>query len=183
MKNVIVRTSMIAGFVAMTAAAASAQTTVALPNQTQTTTMNANVSEQARVTVPASVTFNVTNTSAATGATASITVENIALASATKQLQISVAANATGFTPSVPGSATWASSDVSWVAHPFSNAGVGTAGALAGIGTYNVVQTCAVDVSECSTTTLPFSLAAKPGVKNSGNHSLIVTWKFASIGS
>lgn len=183
MKNVIVRTSMIVGFAALTAAAASAQTTVALPNQTQTTTMTANVSEQARVTVPAGITFNVVNTSAITNATAAVTVENIALATATKQLQISIAANALAFTPSVASGVTWDSSDVSWTAVAFSNAGVGTAGALAGVGTYNIVQTCAVDVAACSTLALPFSLAAKPTVKNSGNHTLVITWKFASIGT
>lgn len=183
MKNVIVRTSMVLAATVITAGYASAQTTVALPDQTQTTTMTANVSEQARVTVPAGVTFNVVNTSAITNAgAASVTVDNIALATATKQLQISVAANALAFTNAGAG-ATWASSDVTWGVATFSNAGVGSAGALAGVGTYATVATCAVDVAACSTTNLAFSLAAKPTVKNAGNHTLVITWKFASIGT
>jgi hypothetical protein len=75
------------------------------------------------------------------------------------------------------------SADVSWDAVAFSNAGVGTAGALAGVATYNVVQTCAVAVTECSTLNLPFHLAAKPTVNYAGNHTLTMTWKFASIGA
>jgi len=184
MKKSIVRTAVVVAIAALSAGVASAQTTVVLPDSSQTTTLTANVSEQARVSVPATVTFNVTNTSALTvAADASVTVTNIALATATKQLQISVAANALAFTPSVTGGVTWASSDVSWAAVAFSNAGVGTAGVLAGVGTYEIVETCAVDVAACSTTGLVFSLAAKPTVKNSGNHTLVMTWKFASIGA
>ena len=82
------------------------------------------------------MTFNVTNTSVITMPRAAVTVTNIALATATKQLQISLVANALAFTPSVAGGTSWASSDVSWDAVAFSNAGVGTAGALAGVATY-----------------------------------------------
>ena len=182
MKKLFVRTSMILALTAFTVALASAQTTVTLPNQTQTTNLSADVSEQARITVPGTVSFAVTNTSAITDASAAVTVENIALATATKQLQISVAANALAFTPSVASGVTWASSDVTYDAVAFSNAGVGTAGALAGVGTYGIVQTCAVDVAACSGS-LPLHLAAKPAVKNAGSHTLSITWKFASIGT
>lgn len=183
MKHVIVRTSLAVGFAVMTATLASAQTTVALTDESQSTTLTAEVSEQARITVPAGVAFNVGNTSVITNAAvASVTVDNIALATATKQLEISVAANALAFTASGAG-ATWASSDVTWGVATFSNAGVGSAGALAGIGAYGVVATCAADVAECSTTNLVFSLAAKPAVKNAGAHTLAITWKFASIGA
>jgi hypothetical protein len=174
---------MIVALTAITATLASAQTAVALPDTSQTTTLTANVSEQARITVPEFVTFNVTNTSAITNASAAVTVTNIVLATATKQLQISLVANALAFTPSVAGGTSWASSDVSWDAVAFSNAGVGTAGALAGVATYNIVQTCAVDVTACSTANLPFHLAAKPTVNYAGSHTLTMTWKFASIGA
>jgi hypothetical protein len=182
-KNAFVRTSMIVALTVMSAALASAQTTVELPNNSQQTLLTATVSEQARIIVPESIQFNVTNTSAITDASASVTVTNIALATASKQLQISLAAAALSFTPSVVGGTTWASSNVSWDAVAFSNAGVGTAGALAGVGTYNVVQTCAVNVTACSTTDLPFHLAAKPTVNYAGSHTLLMTWKFASIGA
>jgi hypothetical protein len=182
-KNAFVRTSMIVALTAITASLASAQTSVVLADTSQSTTLTANVSEQARVTVPATLMFNVTNTSAITNAAAAVTVTNIALATATKQLQISVVAGNLSFTPSVAGGTTWASSDVSWDAVAFSNAGVGTAGALAGVATYNIVQTCAVAVTDCSTANLPFHLAAKPTVNYAGSHTLTMTWKFASIGA
>jgi hypothetical protein len=180
-KKVFVRSSMIVALTAITATLASAQTTVGLPDTSQSTTLSADVSEQARITVPGTLHFAVTNTSAITNASAAVTVTNIALASAAKQLQISVKADSLTFTPSVVGGTTWASSDVSWDAVVFSNAGVGTAGALAGVATYGIVQTCAVNVTECSTVALPFHLAAKPAVNYSGSHTLSMTWKFASL--
>lgn len=45
-----------------------AQTTVVLPDSSQTTTVTANVAEQAKVTVPAGVTFNVNDISSSTAA-------------------------------------------------------------------------------------------------------------------
>ena len=113
---------------------------------------------------------------------ASVTVDNIALATATKQLAITITPDALSFTSPGAG-ATWVSSDVTWGAATFSNAGVGSAGVLAGVATDQLVATCAVNVAACSTTNLAFSLAAKPTVVNAGNHTLVITWKFASIGA
>ena len=45
-----------------------AQTTVTLTDTSQTTVLTANVSEQARVSFPSGVTFNVTNIAAITAA-------------------------------------------------------------------------------------------------------------------
>lgn len=184
MKISVLRTSLAVTLTLATAGVASAQTAVTLPDQTETTTLTATVSEQAQVTVPLGVDFAVVNTSAMTNATAaSVTVTNIALATATKQLQISVSANAVAFTPARVGATTWASSDVTWDAATFSNSGLGIAGALAGDNSYQLVATCAADVAECSTTDLAFHLAANPAVKSAGDHTLVITWKFASIGA
>jgi hypothetical protein len=38
-------------------------------------------------------------------------------------------------------------------------------------------------VTDCSTVSLPFHLAAKPTVNYAGSHTLTMTWKFASIGA
>ncbi|MEX2271459.1 MAG: hypothetical protein WD690_08320 [Vicinamibacterales bacterium] len=182
MRNVLIRTSMIATLTVMTASAASAQTAVTLPNSTQTTTLTANVSEQAQVTVPAGVTFNVTNVGASTAASAaSVTVNSIVLATATKTLKISLQGNAAAFTPSVALAATWAVGDVTWSAATFSN-GTGAAGTLIDTA-YTAVADCAADAASCSTTNLVFTLAAKSTVKRSGNHTLAMTWKFESIGT
>jgi hypothetical protein len=45
------------------------------------------------------------------------------------------------------------------------------------------VATCTVDTASCSTTGLVFTLAANTAVQRSGNHTLVITWKFESIGA
>jgi len=159
---------------------ASAQTTVTLPDTSQTTTMSANVNEQARVTVPAAVTFNVSNIGVSTAASAvSIAADQIVTSSATKQLKISLQANAASFTPPVAGATTWAAGDVSWNAAAWTNA-TGAAATLSN-SSYNTVATCQADATSCSTTGLVFTLGAKPTVQRSGAHTLVVTWKLESI--
>jgi hypothetical protein len=163
-------------------AAAAAQTTVTLPDTSQTTTVSVNVSEQARVIVPTGITFNVTNIGASTAASAAtVTVDRIVLATATKQLKLSLQANAASFTPPVAGATTWAASDVTWSAPSWTNA-TGSTGTLSN-GGYNTVATCNADAASCSTTGLVFTLGANPAVQRSGTHTLVVTWKFESIGS
>jgi hypothetical protein len=162
--------------------AAMAQTLVQLPNSSQTTTLTATVSEQAQVSVPAAVSFNVTNVGASTAASgASMSASSIVLATATKQLKVSIQANAAAFTPPVGGAVTWSASDVSWNAASYTNA-TGASGTLSDAA-YNEVATCDADAGGCSTSGLVFTLAAKNTVKRSGSHTLGVTWKFEAIGS
>lgn len=183
MRKASVRTSIVAAVIVMSAGLASAQTTVTLPDSSQSTTLTANVSEQAQVTVPTGVTFNVTNVAASTAAAAaSVTVDNIVLATATKQLKISLQASAASFTPSVALATTWAAGDVTWNAATFSSSGAGASGTLSN-SSYNAIATCGADAATCSTTDLVFTLAAKTTVKRSGNHTLVMTWKFESIGT
>jgi hypothetical protein len=159
-----------------------AQQGVTLTDTSQTTTLTANVSEQARVTVPAGVTFNVTNvTSSTAGTAASVSVDTIVLATATKQMRVSLQATAASFTPPVAGAATWAAGDVTWNAATWTNA-TGTSGTLSNAA-YTEVATCSADTAACSTTDLVFTLGAKSTVKRAGSHTLVVTWKFESIGS
>jgi hypothetical protein len=180
--KLIVRTGTAVGILLFGAGVAAAQTAVALPNSSQTTTMTANVSEQARVVVPSGVTFNVTAIgSATTASAASVTIDQVVLATATKQLKVSLQANAADFTPPVALAATWAAADVTWNAATWTNA-TGAAGTLSATA-YTAVATCAADAAGCNTTALTFSLGAKTTVKRSGNHTLAVTWKFESIGT
>lgn len=176
-----VRPALTSAFVLGVAASASAQTTVGLPNQSQQTVLTANVSEQARVTVPAGITFDVTSVAASTPASAaSIAIDNIVLSTGTKQLQVSVQANAATFTS--PGSSTtWSAGDVTWNAPSWSNA-AGSGGTLSNSAFNNVAQ-CSQGVSSCSTSGLVFTLAPNTGVTRSGSHTLVVSWKFESIGS
>lgn len=161
---------------------ALAQTTVTMPDTSQTTTVSASVSEQARITVPAGIAFNVTNVGAATVANAAtLTVDRIVLSSATKQLRLSLQAATGSFAPPVGGAVTWAAGDVSWNAAAWT-AATGTAGTLSNA-VYNAVATCNAGATACSTTALTFSLAPKPSVQRSGAHTLVVTWKVESIGS
>jgi hypothetical protein len=171
-----------AGLIVAMPALASAQTTVTLPDTSQTTNVAVNVSEQARVTVPASITFNVTNIGVSTtAAAASVTVDQIVLATATKQLKLTLQANASSFTPPISGATTWSASDITWNAASWTNA-TGSTGTLSS-SSYNTVATCQADATACSTTALVFTLGAKTTVQRSGTHTLVVTWKFESIGS
>jgi hypothetical protein len=174
---------MIVAVTIVSAGMASAQETVTLPGSpASSTTLTANVSEQAHVTVPETVTFDVTNIAAGTSSSpVSVTVDNIVLATAGKTLKISVQASAAAFTPSVASAATWAAVDVSWAAATFSSGGAGALGTLAL--TPVAVATCAANVAACSTTNLVFTLAPNALVKRSGNHTLNMTWKFESIGA
>jgi hypothetical protein len=182
MQKSLVKFPLALGLLVLGATGAAAQTSVTLPDTSQTTTLTANVSEQARVTVPSGVTFNVTNVSASTAASAaSVTADSIVLATATKQLKVSLQGNAASFTPPVGGATTWSASDVTWNAATWTNA-TGSAGTLSSAA-YNTVATCDADAASCSTTGLTFTLGAKSTVKRSGNHTLVVTWKFESIGT
>lgn len=174
--------ALIAAALLVGAGSAAAQTTVTLPDTSQTTTMTAEVSEQAQVTVPAGITFSVDDVASSTAASAaSVTVDNIVLATATKQLKISVQAGAASFTPPVALATTWSASDLSWNAATWTSA-TGASGTLSDAA-YTEVATCAADTASCSTTGLVFTLGAKPTVKRAGNHTLSVTWKFESIGT
>lgn len=181
MKKTLMRLSL-AACVCLLPSVAAAQIVVALPSSTQSTMLTATVSEQARVSVPAGVSFSVADIGSATAATAAaVTIDQIVLATATKQLQVSVQAAVPDFTPSVPLTPTWAATDVSWNAASWTQ-GTGSAGTLSSSG-YNVVATCAAGVSACSTTQLVFTLGSNGSITNAGSHTLSITWKIESIGS
>jgi hypothetical protein len=172
-----------AGAIVVLAGSASAQTNVSLPDTSQTTVLTATVSEQARVTFPSAVAFTVNDITGATAASpATVAITNIVLATATKQLKVSVQAETAGFSAPAPGgSTTWSATDVSWNAATWSSA-TGAAGSLSN-SAYTAVGTCAADAANCSTTGLVFTLGAKAGVQRSGSHTLTVRWKVEAIGS
>ena|SRR2546423_9920440 len=161
------------------AGAANAQTTVPLPDQSQTTQLRAIVSEQARINVPAAITFNVLNVANATAANADITIDNIVLSAATKTVRVSVQANAAAFTPPAGGGNTWAASDVSWVAGSWTG-GTGAAGTLSSAAFVQMANSNA-GVSALTTTGLTFTLAGNALVNRSGTHTLTMTWKVESL--
>jgi hypothetical protein len=175
----------VAALVTLTLAAAGAvgaQTVVTLPDTSQVTTLTSSVSEQARVTVPANISFNVTDVTSSTAASAAaVSVDSIVLATATKQLKISIQAAAASFTPPVVGATTWGAGDVTWNAATWTSA-TGASGTLTNA-SYSAVATCDADAASCSTTGLVLTLAAKGTVKRAGNHTLNISWKFESIGT
>jgi hypothetical protein len=184
--RIIIKSAVMAAM-ALGPRAVAAQTVIGLPNTTTTTTLTASVSEQASVTVPAGVTFNVTNIGTSTNAAAqTISVQNIVLATATKQLAISLIANAASFTPPVAGATTWSAGDVSWSTpnggpNSWVN-GTRNNGTLSNAA-YTLVATCNADASSCSTTGFQLTLGAKTTVRRSGSHTLTVTWKFEATGT
>jgi hypothetical protein len=160
-----------------TTTAAAAQTTVSLPDTSLTTKLV--LLATAVVTVPAGVTFNVTNINASSAASpASVSVTAIVIV-VSGQVNISLKAGAASFTPPAAGATTWSAGDVSWNAASWTNA-TGAAGTLSS-SAFGLVATCPVGVTSCSTTGLVFTLKPKPTVKISGHHTLTIIWKFEAI--
>lgn len=154
--------------------------TVTLPDGTQTTTFTATVSEQITVTVPAAVAFTVNDvTSSTAAAAATVTVTSMALTNG-NHLRISISPDAASFT-APDGGTTWASTDVSWNLSTGTNY-TGATGTMAAVaGTDTVVGNCTLNVNECSTADLVFTLAAKTTIDQAGEHTLGATWKFESV--
>ena len=161
------------------ATGASAQQLVSMPDTTQSTMFTASVAEQVTITVPAAVSFTVSNIGADTVATdASVTAANIVMSGTGKSLKISLKADAADFTPPVALSTTYAAADVSWNAPSWTN-GTGASGTLSSAG-FNEVVTCNADSTGCSTAALKFTLQSHPGVQYAGSHTLTATWKVES---
>ena len=155
---------------------------VMLPDESQTSTLTATVSEQCTITVPATITFTVNDISSQTTADdASLSISNIVLATATKQLKLSVQGDAAAFTPPVALATTWAVGEVTWTAGTWTN-GTGSTGTLSN-SSYNTVATATADAATLSTTAVPFKLAAKTTVQRSGDHTLGIHWKVESTGT
>ena len=155
--------------------------TVMLPDTSQTTTMTATVSEQCSITVPANVGFTVNDVSSNTDSSdQEVTISTIVLASATKQLKLSIQANTANFTPPGGSGTTWAASNVSWNNGGTWTTGTGATGTLSD-SSWNEVATSTAGETTLSTTQLVFTLAAKSSVAKSGNHTLVCTWKVESI--
>lgn len=169
----------VVGLCLIGARTAGAQVTVTLPDTSQTTTLTATVSAQARVSVPAGVTFDVLDIALATTANpASITITNLVTPTAASQLRISLQADTANFTPPSAGT-TWNASDVTWAAATWTNA-TGAVGTLSS-SAFNVVANCNANASACNTSGLVFALAAKTSVNRSGNHTIVVRWRFQAI--
>ena len=150
---------------------------VNLPDESQTTTFTATVAEQADITVPDEVIFYVNNVSASTPGSGDVSVTSIVLFDS-NALKISLKADADDFTAATGGTVTWAASDISWAADTWTNSGIGVPGILST--TYAEVATSA-DNATSTSSTITFTLAAKPTVDRAGDHTLTATWKFESL--
>ena len=174
---------LLAGAVLMVAAACAASAdAVVLPDTSQTTTMTATVSEQCNITVPASFVWDVIDVASDTASDdQEVTITNIVLAAPTKQLKLSITANAASFTAPGGAGTTWSATDVSWNNGGTWTTGTGATGTLASGGTYNEVATSTAGNATLSSSGLVFTLADKATVTKSGDHTLICTWKVESI--
>lgn len=161
----------------------NAQTNIVLPDTAKTSTLTAAVAEQANLSLPATVTIDVNDVNAESARpNQTVTISNIVLASATKQLRLSIRANAPTFTKPPASSVTWNASQLSWTStQAWTNAvyGEGTLSDSA----FNVVATCNPGVSSCSTTRLKFILEPNASIRRSGAYTIGITWKVESIGT
>lgn len=154
---------------------------VTLPDETQTTTFTANVTEQANVTVPANVSWTVNNVSAsAASAAQSVSATTVVLENG-KKLRIEIAPDAADFTAPTDGLVTWASEDISWVG-TWTNGTANNSTMSDTADTYvKLVDMTLANAASVSSADLVFTLAAKNTVDRAGAHTLAATWKFSSF--
>ena len=166
------------GLLALNSAEATAQTTVILPDTSQTTGITVNIMEQVTVTIPSSALFTVSNINAQTPSMPlTVSAGEMMRNSSSTGMRLSLRANTSLFTPPQPSAPTWAASDVTWSAATWTGA-TGSAGTLSSAA-FTTVATCGTD--GCSTTGLVLTLGAKPTVTRAGAHTLVVTWKIESL--
>jgi len=158
-------------------AAAGAQTLLTLPDSTTlTSSLSASVSEQATVTVPATISFAVTYVVSDTAAGASaITVTGILLDTGLKQVKISIKAATGSFTGS---GTTYSAGDVTWGTGASWTNATETTGTLST--SFQELATCDAGVTGCSTTDAKFKLTAE-AVSFSGAKTLTMAYKVESI--
>ena len=162
----------------LTAADVAAQTTVILPDTSQTTAVTVNLSESARVTIPSSAVFNVSNVATATtSGNLTVSLQDLFRKSSTTGVAISLRATALNFTAPQNGAVTWSASDVSWATASWTG-GTASAGTLSNA-SFNRVVTCTT--TGCSTNTFTLQLAAKQTVNRAGAHTLVVIWKIETL--
>ena len=142
--------------------------------------MSTIISEQADVTVPAIITFNVTNITVATQSAAqTVSATNIVLAEG-KSLRIEMVAIDWAFTPPPGGGNSWYAGDITWNAASWTN-GTGSSGTLHD-SWFRKIADSNPNVTSLTTSNLVFTLAAKSSVTRAGDHILQYnTWKFSSF--
>jgi len=150
-----------------------------LPDATNGLTVTATVREQAIISVPATIGFDVTDVGAATTVSSgAISLTQIVLNDG-KKIRLSLKASAASFTAAAGGSVTWAASDISWNTGAWTN-GMGAANALDNAA-YVEVMTSSSDNPASVTGSFTFTLAAKATVDRAGAHTLAATWKVESL--
>jgi hypothetical protein len=115
-----------------------------------------------------------------TNATAAITLDNIVLSSATRQLNLLVRAEAAAFTPPAVGDPTWVAGDVSWAGGGWVN-GVGAPGSLSSAAFSSVVLGNG-GVASITNAAMTMTLAANTNVTRSGNHTMLIRWRVEGVG-
>ena len=173
------RTALALAFAMLLLTGSAYAASVLLPDETQQTTFCASVMEQAELSVPVEIIFDVADVNNDTGASMlSVSATSIVLDSG-NALRSELQADAANFTPPSGATVTWAASDVSWAAGAWTG-GTGSSGTLAN-GIYHTVAESGVNASELSCTNMSFTLVQKPAVNIAGEYTLTATWKFTSF--
>lgn len=163
---------------AMTAAHAGSVTL----NGSASSTMDANVSEQATISVPATYAFAVTDITQNTPVTGSqqVTLSNIVLDDG-NSLELWITAGAASFSPAAGGTVTYSASDVVWAA-PTDSGVSGVTGALVNGTAEEVGESSSANPAGPLTFTVPFTLNAhSSNIDRAGTETLAVTWTVTSV--
>jgi hypothetical protein len=160
-------------------AVVAAGSNVPLPDDSAQTTLRAVVREQCDISVPAEIVFNVTDIARDTSASGAVAIDKIVLASAKRQLKLSLRAGAEAFAAPETGAPTWQADQVAWSAEGWSNAkGQGNRLSPKEWGTVAVSDP---GVSKIGNGKLQFVLGANDRISRSGDYTLTVNWRVESV--
>lgn len=143
------------------------------------TRFRARVRQQARIEVPATVVFNVTDVAQSTAqeGTSLLRASSIVLRPQ-HRLRIQIAAATNNFADQT-GQASYPASKVSWV-HGAVSGGTGRNDQLGGANVYRTIMTCNAG-GPCTSAALKFTLSADPTQSASGMHTLVGHYRVSSV--
>lgn len=143
------------------------------------TTFQVRVREQAKLEVPALVSFEVTDSTLPTPQTEPSLVRATGIVlQPDHSLLIQIAAGASYFTDA-QGVSTYAASKVTW-AHGAVTGGQGITGTLGAPGDYRPLLVCQPG-GACESASLRFVLGADPEMHSAGTHTLVCSYRASSI--
>jgi len=149
-----------------------------LPDTSHVTTFTASIAEQAVVSIPFQIIWDVTDITASTTSTGNAIGATSVVLCDGNALRIEIIAEGEDFCPPDGGSVSWKAVDVSWDAGTWTG-GTGAAGTLTSEA-YTRLADSNVNATELSSSSVTWTIAPKV-VDRAGYHEISTIWKFSSF--